>query len=73
MKLLVVAVGARMPGWINEAFNEYAKRMPRGLKTELIEIRPEPRSGGKSTEQLMTAEAVRIERALAYDLLARPV
>ncbi|HET7765360.1 MAG TPA: 23S rRNA (pseudouridine(1915)-N(3))-methyltransferase RlmH [Burkholderiales bacterium] len=64
MKLLVVAVGARMPGWIDEAFNEYAKRMPRGLKTELIEIRPEPRSGGKTPEQLMRAEAARIERAV---------
>ena len=64
MKLLVVAVGTRMPGWIDQAFDEYAKRMPRSLKTELIEIRPEPRSGGKSTEQLMAAEAARIERAL---------
>jgi 23S rRNA (pseudouridine1915-N3)-methyltransferase len=64
MKLLVVAVGARMPGWIDEAFEEYARRMPRGMKTELIEIRPEPRSGGKSNEQLMAAEAARIERAV---------
>ena len=64
MKLLVVSVGARMPGWIDEAFDEYAKRMPRSLKTELTEIRPEPRSGGKSTEQLMAAEAARIERAV---------
>jgi 23S rRNA (pseudouridine1915-N3)-methyltransferase len=63
MKLLVVAVGARMPGWIDEAFEEYAKRMPHGMKTELIEIRPEPRAGGKSAEQLMAAEAARIERA----------
>ena len=39
MKLLVIAVGARMPGWIDEAFGEYAKRMPRSMKTELIEIR----------------------------------
>jgi 23S rRNA (pseudouridine1915-N3)-methyltransferase len=64
MKVLVVAVGARMPGWIDEAFNEYAKRMPRGLKTELVEIRPEPRSGGRTPQQLMAAEAARIERAL---------
>ena len=64
MKLLVVAVGARMPGWIDEAFEEYAKRMPRGMKTELIEIRPEPRSGGKSAEQLAAAEAARLSRAL---------
>ena len=64
MKLLVVAVGARMPGWIDEAFVEYAKRMPRGMKIELIEIRPEPRSEGKSTERMASAEAARIERAL---------
>lgn len=64
MKLLVVAVGARMPGWIDEAFDEYSKRMPRGLKTELIEIRPEPRSSGKTAEQLMQAEAARIARAV---------
>jgi 23S rRNA (pseudouridine1915-N3)-methyltransferase len=64
MKLLVVAVGARMPRWIDEAFEEYAKRMPRGMKTELIEIRPEPRSGGKSTGQMTAAEAARLSRAL---------
>jgi 23S rRNA (pseudouridine1915-N3)-methyltransferase len=64
MKLLVVAVGARMPGWIDEAFEEYAKRMPRGMKTELIEIRPEPRSEGKSTERMTAAEAARLSRAL---------
>jgi len=64
MKLLVIAVGARMPGWIDEAFEEYAKRMPRGMKTELIEIRPEPRSGGKSTERMTAAEAARLSRAV---------
>jgi len=64
MKLLVIAVGVRMPSWIDEAFEEYSKRMPRGMKTVLIEIRPEPRSGGKSTEQLLAAEAVRLSRAL---------
>jgi 23S rRNA (pseudouridine1915-N3)-methyltransferase len=64
MKLFVVAVGARMPGWIEEGFNEYAKRMPRGLRTELIEVRPEPRSSGRTAEQMMQAEAARIERAL---------
>jgi 23S rRNA (pseudouridine1915-N3)-methyltransferase len=64
MKLFVVAVGARMPGWVDEAFNEYAKRMPRSLSTGLVEIRPEPRSSGKSVEQLMAAEAARIGRAV---------
>jgi 23S rRNA (pseudouridine1915-N3)-methyltransferase len=64
MKLIVVAVGTRMPKWVNEAFDEYAKRMPRDLRIELVEVRPEPRSGGKSTAQLLAAEAGRIERAV---------
>jgi len=64
MKLWVIAVGTRMPGWVDEAFDEYAKRMPRDLRIELIEVRPEPRSGGKSTAQLLEAEGRRIERAV---------
>ncbi len=64
MKLIVVAVGTRMPEWVNEAFEEYVKRMPRDLRIELVEVRPEPRSGGKSTAQLLEAEAGRIERAV---------
>ena len=64
MKLFVVAVGTRMPGWVNEAFDEYVKRMPRDLKIELIEIRPAPRAGGKTTGQMLAAEAERIGRAV---------
>jgi len=57
-------VGTRMPGWVDEAFHDYTKRMPRDLRIELIEIRPEPRSGGKSTAQLLEAEGRRIGRAV---------
>src|SRR5678815_3846480 len=64
MKLLVIAVGNKMPRWVNEAFGEYAKRMPRGLSIELIEVRPEPRTSGKSTVQLLEAEAERLSRAV---------
>jgi 23S rRNA (pseudouridine1915-N3)-methyltransferase len=62
MKLFVIAVGRRMPGWVNEAFQDYSKRMPRDLRIELIEVRPEPRTSGKSTVQLLEAEAGRIDR-----------
>jgi 23S rRNA (pseudouridine1915-N3)-methyltransferase len=56
-----------MPGWVNEAFHDYAKRMPRDMKIELIEVRPEPRTSGKPTVQLLEAEAGRIARALPRD------
>ena len=53
-----------MPRWVDEAFHEYAKRMPRDMRVELVEVRPAPRAGGRTTGQLLEAEAGRIERAL---------
>jgi 23S rRNA (pseudouridine1915-N3)-methyltransferase len=64
MKLLIAAVGHKMPEWITMGFNEYAKRMPRETRIELAEIRPEPRTTGKTTAQIMEAEAQRILAAL---------
>jgi 23S rRNA (pseudouridine1915-N3)-methyltransferase len=64
VKLLVVAVGTRLPDWMNTGFAEYAKRMPRELSLELVEIKPEPRTTGKPVEAMMAAEAKRIEAAL---------
>src|SRR5690606_29676295 len=64
MKLIVAAVGARMPAWVDEAWKDYAKRLPPDCALELREIKPEPRSSGKSAAQLMAAEARRIEAAL---------
>lgn len=64
MKLIIVSVGNKMPDWITAGFNEYAKRMPREAKIELVELKPEPRTTGKTTAQIMEAEAQRILAAL---------
>lgn len=64
MKLLILTVGHKMPDWITTGFNEYSKRMPRETKIELVEIKPEPRTTGKTTLQIMAAEAQRILSAL---------
>ena len=64
MKLMILAVGNKMPAWITEGFNEYAKRMPRESVISLVEIKPEPRSTGKTTAQIMECEAQRILAAL---------
>ncbi len=69
MKFMVVSVGHKMPAWITDGFNEYAKRMPREAKIELVEIRPEPRTTGKTTAQIMEAEAQRIQAALPVSCL----
>lgn len=61
---MIVAVGTRLPDWMNAGFAEYARRMPRELPLELVEIKPEPRTTGKTVEAMMAAEAKRIEAAL---------
>ena len=64
MKLLVLAVGQRQPGWADEAWADFAKRFPPEMRLELKALKAEPRSGGKTAAQCMEAEAARIEAAL---------
>jgi len=63
VKLLLVAVGQRPPAWAQIAFDDYAKRFPPELKFELKAVKAEPRDS-RTPEQLMAAEARRIEAAL---------
>lgn len=67
MKLIIVSVGHKMPDWITAGFNEYTKRMPREAQVVLMEIRPEPRTTGKTTAQIIEAEAQRILAALPHN------
>jgi 23S rRNA (pseudouridine1915-N3)-methyltransferase len=64
MRLLVIAVGTRMPAWVDQAFEDYARRMPREATVQLVEIRPEPRTSARATAALLAAERSRIEQAL---------
>ncbi len=64
MRLLIVAVGTRMPAWVTQGYAEFAKRMPREMALELIEVKTEPRSSGKPVGALLAAEAARLRAAL---------
>jgi 23S rRNA (pseudouridine1915-N3)-methyltransferase len=64
MKLVIIAVGTRMPSWVVEGYRAYAKRMPPGTALELIEIKAEARTTGKTVAQMLAAEAGRIRAAL---------
>ena len=63
MKLRVVALGHRMPGWVDAACGEYARRLPRDWSLEMVEVKPESRDRGRSVDQMLTAEASRIATA----------
>ena len=62
MRVTILSVGHRMPGWIREGFREYARRMPPEVRVELVELKPEERAQGKPAER---ARALEGERLLA--------
>jgi 23S rRNA (pseudouridine1915-N3)-methyltransferase len=67
VKLRIVAVGHRMPEWINAGFDEYSRRMPREMPLVLAELKPEPRSDKPSAgdiARILEQEAQRIETVL---------
>lgn len=62
-----------MPAWIQAGFEEYARRMPREMPLQLIELKPEARHdepGTAAAQRLLEKEAQRIEAALPKDALA---
>lgn len=63
MKLLIVAVGQRVPDWAQTAWDDYAKRFVPELKVELKAVKTEPR-GSKTLANLYAAERQRIEAAI---------
>ena len=64
MRLLVVAVGERMPHWVDEGFADYARRFPRKARLELAAVRPEKRGPTRTAAQALAGEAKRIAAAL---------
>ena len=63
MRLLIVAVGQRVPDWAQTAYGDYAKRFPPELRVELKAVKTEPR-GSKTLQTLYGAERERIEAAI---------
>jgi 23S rRNA (pseudouridine1915-N3)-methyltransferase len=64
MRLIIAAVGHKMPDWISTGFDDYAKRMPPECRLHLKEIKPVERSGSKTADTAMALERERIVAAI---------
>ena len=64
MNITVLAVGTKMPKWVDEAVAEYAKRFGRDVHYSLKEIKLEKRGSGVNAAQGMAAEEKRINEAI---------
>ncbi len=67
----MVALGQRMPAWVDAGFADYARRLPRDYALELVALKAEPRDRGKPVAQVLAAEASRIRAACGgYRMIA---
>lgn len=64
MKIRLLAVGSKMPAWVEQGYQEYAKRLPRDCSLELVEISPGHRGKNASSDKAMQQEADALKKAI---------
>jgi 23S rRNA (pseudouridine1915-N3)-methyltransferase len=64
VRIRVIAVGTKMPAWVDTAASDYSARLPAEIALEWREIRAEPRSATGSPTVWMQREAERIRGAI---------
>src|SRR5262249_55373570 len=67
MRIRVLAVGSRMPHWVEEAVDDYIKRLGPKLKLVLTEIPAGPRGGGRGIARAISVESERMLAAIRAD------
>ena len=62
MKLQLVAVGTKMPDWVQTGFTEYLRRFPKDMPFELIEIPAGKRGKNADIKRILDKEPGRLCR-----------
>lgn len=65
MKIRLIAVGTKMPTWVTQGYEEYARRMPSDMAIELCEITPGQRGKGRDVARAMQKEGDAMLAAIA--------
>ena len=78
MNISLIAIGTRMPEWVNEGYREYARRLPRECRLKLTEIPLGQRARSKTVERAVAGEGKRMlaeispgEHVIALDVKGR--
>lgn len=64
MRIRLIAVGTKMPAWVEQGWQEYVKRLPREISLELVEIPLGPRSKSSTTATAIARESDAILQAI---------
>lgn len=64
LKITVIALGNKMPDWVTQGTNEYAKRFNDGIQLKLIEIPLLTRNKSSDLTRILEKESLLIKEAL---------
>jgi len=67
VRIHLIAVGTRMPAWVVDAYQEYAKRLPRECTLQLVEIPLSKRRKSQTPVQAAEEEGQQMLAALPKD------
>ncbi|TCK05913.1 23S rRNA (pseudouridine(1915)-N(3))-methyltransferase RlmH [Marinobacterium mangrovicola] len=56
MRIKLIAVGGKMPGWVSEGYDEYARRLPGDFRLELTELQLGHRGKGADIARAIRSE-----------------
>ncbi len=64
MRIHLIAVGTRMPDWVEQGYREFAKRLPRECSLQLVELEAAKRGKAADLARLKRDEGQRTLAAL---------
>ncbi|MDZ7804139.1 23S rRNA (pseudouridine(1915)-N(3))-methyltransferase RlmH [Thiohalophilus sp.] len=64
MQIHLLAVGSKMPGWVQDGYAEYARRMPPECRLNLVEVPLAKRGKTSAVEQLKQQEGEKLLAAV---------
>ena len=71
MQIKLVAIGTRMPKWVEQGFSEYAKRLPTICQLELLEVPALKRGKNADIPRILRDEAAALRHAITQSLGAQ--
>ena len=64
MKIHLLAVGQKMPAWVDDGYKEYAQRMPPEARLELKEITAGKRGKNADVARILQEEGLRLQTVI---------
>jgi 23S rRNA (pseudouridine1915-N3)-methyltransferase len=65
MRATLIAIGEKMPSWVTEGYNEYAKRLSHELPLQLVEVTSKLRGRSNDTARVIADEGALMLAAVA--------